>query len=237
MILNASAEHCLSFISSQLQGVKPSGVSVAKNVRRAVTISRQAGCGALVVAEKLAQYLQQHPSGNNCPWAVFDRNLMEKVLEDHNLPGRLARLMPEDRVSQIEDILVDVFEVHPTAHTVIQQSTESILKLAGLGNVILIGRGSTAITAKLPHVLHVRLVAPLEKRIEHACRFYSEYNRTPAEARKFCLNADRGRERYLKKYFNTDINDPLLYHLVINTGLVSYDDAAKWIGDAVLNLH
>ena len=24
------------------------------------------------------------------------------------------------------------------------------------------------ITAKLPHVLHVRLVAPLEKRVEHA---------------------------------------------------------------------
>jgi cytidylate kinase len=237
MILNAGAEHCLSFISSQLQGAKPSGVSVAKNIRRAVTISRQAGCGALVVAEKLAQYLQRHPAGNNCPWAVFDRNLMEKVLEDHNLPARLARLLPEDRASQIEDIMADVFEVHPTAQTVIQQSTETILKLAGLGNVILIGRGSTAITAKLPRVLHVRLVAPLEKRIEHALQFYSEYHKTPAEARKFCLNADHGRERYLKKYFNTDINDPLLYHLVINTGLVSYDDAAKLIGDAVLNLH
>ena len=47
---------------------------------------------------------------------------------------------------------------------------------------------------------------------------------------------DRGRERYLKKYFNADINDPLLYHLIINTGLVGYDDAAKLIGDAVLNL-
>jgi cytidylate kinase len=60
---------------------------------------------------------------------------------------------------------------------------------------------------------------------------------TKPEARKFCLNEDRGRERYLKKYFNADANDPLLYHMIINTGLVSYDDAAKLIGDAVLNLH
>jgi cytidylate kinase len=60
---------------------------------------------------------------------------------------------------------------------------------------------------------------------------------TKTEARKFCLSEDRGRERYLKKYFNADINDPLLYHLIINTGLVNYDDAAKLIGDAVLNLH
>ena len=107
-----------------------------------MTISRQTGCGALVVAEKLAHYLQQHSSGDACPWTVFDRNLMDKVLEDHNLPARLAKFLPEDRVSQIEDILAEVFEVHPPAQTIIQQTTETILKLAGLGNVILIGRGS-----------------------------------------------------------------------------------------------
>jgi cytidylate kinase len=199
-----------------------------------VTISRQAGCGALVVAEKLAHYLQEHSSKNACPWAVFDRNLMEKVLEDHNLPIRLARLMPEDRASQLEDILADVFEVHPPAETMLRQTAETLLKLAGLGNVILIGRGGTVITARLPHVLHVRLVAPLEKRVEHAHQFYSL---TRNEAHKFCLSQDRARERYLKKYFKTDVNDPLLYHMIINTGRVSYADAAKLIGDAVLNLN
>jgi cytidylate kinase len=233
MIANASAEQCLSFIHSQLQAPDKPGELVKKNVRRAVTISRQAGCGAVVVAEKLAHYLQHHSSGNACPWTVFDRNLMDKVLEDHNLPTRLAQFLPEDRISQLEDILADVFEVHPPSQTVIYQSTETILKLADLGNVILIGRGSTVITAKLPHVLHVRLVAPLEKRIEHACQFY---NLTGSEAHKFCLSQDRGRERYLKRYFNADINDPLLYHLIINTGLVGYDVAAKLIGDAVWSL-
>ena len=237
MIINASAEHCLSFISSQLQGAKKPGGFVDKNVRRAVTISRQAGCGAVLVAEKLARYLQQHSSGDACPWTVFDRNLIDKVLEDHNLPVRLARFLPEDHVSQLEDIVADVFDLHPPSQTIIQQATETVLKLAGLGNVILVGRGSTVITARMPHVLHVRLVAPLENRIEHACQFYPEFNRTRAEARKFCLGEDRARERYLKRYFNADINDPLLYHLVVNTGLVGYDEAAKLIGDAVLHLN
>jgi cytidylate kinase len=164
---------------------------------------------------------------------MFDRNLMEKVLEDHNLPTRLARFMPEDRASQIEDILADVFEVHPPAEAMLHQTAETILKLATLGNVILIGRGGTVITARLPHVFHVRLVAPLEKRVAHAHQFYSL---TENEAHKFCLSQDVARERYLKKYFNADINNPLLYHLVVNTGLVSYDDAAKLIGAAVLNL-
>lgn len=231
---SASTELCQSFISSQLQGAQKPGVLVEKNARRAVTLSRQAGCGAVIVAEKLAHYLHHHSSGDACPWTVFDRNLIDKVLEDHNLPTRLAKFLPEDRVSQIDDILADVFAVHPPAQEIIEQTAETILKLAGLGNVILVGRGATMITARLPHVLHVRLVAPLDKRVEHAHRFY---NLTVNEAYKFCLNQDRARERYLKRYFSANINDPLLYHLVVNTHLVGYDAAAKLIGDAVLNLN
>jgi cytidylate kinase len=233
MIANASAEHCLSFIHSQLQAADQRGESVKKTVHRAVAFSRQTGSGSFAVAERLAHYLERHSSGNACPWTVFDRNLMDKVLEEHNLPTRLAKFLPEDRISQIEDVLADVFEVHPPAQAVVEQTAETILKLAELGNVILIGRGSAVITAGLPHVLRVRLIAPLETRMAHVGEFY---HLTRTEAYKFCLSQDRGRERYLKRYYKADINNPLLYHLTINTGLVGYDDAAKLIGDAVLNL-
>ncbi len=74
----------------------------------------------------------------------------------------------------------------------------------------------------------MRLVAPLEKRVEHAHKYY---NMTEAGAREFCLREDRGRERYLKKYYHKGIDDPLTYHLIINTGLVSYDEAARLIAD------
>jgi len=40
----------------------------------------------------------------------------------------------------------------------------------------------------------------------------------------------------MKSYFNTDINDPLHYHLVINTSRVGYESAARMIGEAVLRL-
>jgi cytidylate kinase len=44
---------------------------------------------------------------------------------------------------------------------------------------------------------------------------------------------DRGRARYLKKYFGADVDDPLLYHLILNTGRVSYDEAVEIIADAL----
>jgi len=220
---------CLSFISSQLLSSEPRPFP-DQATYRAVTISRQTGCGALVVAEKLAQYLQEH-SPSAAPWTVLDRNLIDKVLEDHNLPAYLAKFLPEDRVSQLEDFLSEIFGVHPPSRTIVMQTAETILKLAAVGHVILIGRGSSVVTARLPDVFHVRLVAPLEKRIEHA---HKHYGMTKAEARRFCLTEDRGRVRYLKKHFAADINDPLLYHMILNTGQMGFDGAAKLIGEAVL---
>jgi cytidylate kinase len=228
---NIGVEHCTSFISSQFQSAGEVGVETG--VRRAVTISRQAGCGALAVAEKLARHLQEHSPKNARPWAIFDRNLMEKVMEDHDLPARLAQFLPEDRVSYLEDIMADLLQAYPTSQTVIRQTTETVLKLAGVGNVILIGRGGNIITARLPNMFHVRLVAPLEERVEYSSK---SYGMTKTEARKFCLREDLGRERYLKTYFHADINDASLYHLVINIGLIDDDNAAKLIGGTMLNL-
>ena len=202
-------------------------------VRRAVTISRQAGCGAVMIAERLALYLQQHAPHESAVWTVFDRELMDKVLADHKLPKYLAKFLPEDRASQIEDTLADIFGVHPPAEKIVQQTAETLLQLAELGNAILIGRAGNIVTAKLANVLHVRLVAPLEDRIERICR---DDHKTPAEARKFCVDEEQARTRYVKTYFHADINDPLQYHLIINTSRVGCENAARIIGDEVLRL-
>ena len=226
----AMFERCNSFINSHVQPARLAMPGTDHTIARAVTISRQAGCGAVVVAEKLAALLQQATPPGTPPWTVFDRNLMDRALEDHNLPARLAQYLPEDRISELQDIMDELVGLRPGSHTIARQVSETILRLAELGNVIIIGRGGNIVTARLPGVFHVRLVAPLEKRVEHAHEFY---NMSVRAARDFCLRTDLGRKRYLRKYFQADIGDPLHYHLTINTGLVSYDEAARLIADAM----
>ncbi len=209
------------------QGAAPRESTTQK---RAVTISRQAGGGALVVAEKLADYLQGPFPKERPARAVFDSNLVEKVLEDHNLPKRLARFMAEDGISEMADTMDELFGLHPPSWLLVRQTAETIFHLAELGNVILIGRGANIITNKLDYVFHVRLVGSLEKRIDH---IQSADRLGRREAIDFIQREDLGRKRYLKKYFKKDIDDPLLYHLVINTDLVPYDKAARIIADAM----
>lgn len=230
-MINANLESCFAFVNSHTS--VPGRSRAQTQVQRAVTISRQAGCGAVLVAERLAHYLQQHSPPEAGTWTVFDRELMDKVLADHNLPKYLAKFLPEDHTSQIEDTLADLFGVHPPAQKVVQQTAETILQLAELGSAIIIGRAGNIVTGKLPNVLHVRLVASLEDRIERICR---DDQKTPAEARRFCLEEEQARTRYVRTYFNADINNALLYHLVINTSRMGCENAARIIGDAALRL-
>jgi cytidylate kinase len=225
-------ERCKTFINAQLQ---PAGTTTAVAEggmpRRAVTISRQTGSGAHSVAEKLAVLLQAQTPKDACPWTVFDRNLVEKVLDDHHLPQRLAGFMPEDRVSEIKDTIDELFGLHPPSEALARQTSDTILRLAELGNVILIGRGATVLTRKLDYVFHVRLVGSVERRAQYIQEVQQLSQKAALER---ILQEDLGRKRYLKRHFDADIDDPLLYHLVINTDLVPYEEAAQLIATAVL---
>lgn len=225
-------EKCISFIASQFRSDSEGFLAAEKQASKpAITISRQSGSGGHAVGEKLAEYLKLHGPESPLPWMVFDRNLVEQVIEDNHLPGHLVRWMPEDRVSDLTDMLHGMFGIHPPFWTLVHQTAETISRLAKQGNVILIGRGANLVTRKLPHVFHVRLVGSLEKRVAHM----QEIRSVGKKAALDLIHAeDRGRERYLKKYFNQNPDDPLLYDLVINTDSVSYEEAACLIGNAAL---
>src|SRR5262245_17944107 len=101
-----SVERCLSFINCHLQSPKPiPGARRNMSHFRAITISRQAGSGGHELAEHLALQLPALDAEPAGLWTIFDRNLVEKVLQDHNLPARLSRFMPEDRVWAISDTM------------------------------------------------------------------------------------------------------------------------------------
>jgi cytidylate kinase len=224
-------DECLSFINCQLQSPHWARSGEAGYVR-CVTVSRQSGCGAHVFAEELAAWLREHVIDDPAPWTVFDRSLVEAVLRDHHLPSRLAAFMPEDRVSQLDDIIHDLLSLHPPTELLVRQTSETILHLAELGHVIILGRGGNLIPARLPQALHVRLVGSLEQRVAHMKNF-DKLSRKEAFAR--IRREDGGRRRYLKRYFRKDIDDSLQYHLVINTDLLALKEAAAMFGGLVVS--
>jgi cytidylate kinase len=223
---NINLDKCLSYIHCQ---AVPEVIS-QPTIKPCITISRMCGAGGRTVASNLARHLQARLSAA-CAWTVFDKNLIEKVLEDHHLSKRIAQFVTEGHKSLWEDTLEDLLGLHPPTALLVKQTSETIWNLAEKGNVILVGRGANVVTSKLPTAFHVRLVGSVEKRI---ARLMEVYDFDYANAREFLKVQDAAKKRYLKDHFNQDIDDPLLYHLIINTDEISYENAAHLIEDEVI---
>jgi len=214
-----------------LNGSDSSKETIHPSAKPAITISRMCGAGGRTVASELMDYLQAHtPPGKQ--WTIFDKKLIEKVLEDHQLSTRLAEFLPEDHKSLFAEILEKMRGLQLPTSTILKQTAETILKLAEGGHVILVGRAANVITEKLANVFHVRLVGSLETRSARVEEVY-ELNRT--DAREFIKLQDTAKRHYMQEYFGRQIDDPMLYHMIINTDKISYGKAARLIGDAVIH--
>jgi len=196
-----------------------------------ITLSREAGAGAVTIGALVAELLNQdNPEWSGPPWTVFDKNLVQKVIEDHKLPETLKRFLPEDVLPGLVSAVEETLGLHPSGWQLAEQTSETLFRLARLGNVILVGRGSNLITAKLKPALHIRLVAPMEQRVAHTAEFHGL---TLNEATAYVKKADQGRRRYVKRYFNAEIGDPLNYTLTINTGRMDCQASAHLIAGTV----
>ncbi len=223
-------ESCKSFIECQIHEHR--NVVSRWGGKSFVTISRQAGAGGITIGRILGNILREHDKRGRCgcPWTVFDRDLVAETLKEHNLSRRLEAFMSEDKESEVQDTLEELFGLHPARWILVRKTSQTILRLAQEGRVILVGRGANVLTRKLVGGFHVRLVGSYAKRLEHMRSYYG-LNAGQAEA--LIKKEDAGRKSYLKKYFSQDIDDPLLYDLVINTDAVSYEDAARHIAQGV----
>lgn len=224
----AELEVWRSYILSQLEAGRQPPPADGWPPGPAVTISYQTGSGVHEIAERLVGLLQEAEPKGTVPWTVFDRQLVEKVLEEHELPKALAKFMPEDRRSFIQDVMEELVGLRPPSWVMVPKIAETVLHLANAGHVILVGRGANFITARMPNVFHVRLIASLPKRID---RVQFMNGLTPEEATKFVKDGDRGRSRYVKEHFHKSVDDDLFYHLTLNTDLIPLADAAQLISD------
>lgn len=185
----------------------PSGFSI--------TISRQVGSFGAEVAQKAAALLG---------YRVVHRELINAAA--------LRIGSPEVALANIDDLGLLGISVSSKQARAYRQAIQQVMdELAAEGNVVITGRAGQVILGEYPHVLHVRVIAPLDVRIERICE---RHQVDQAGAKAQIEASDRFRTRYLRRFYKVRWDDPLLYDLTINTGKLSVDTAAKTIFQALL---
>ena len=94
-------------------------------------------------------------------------------------------------------------------------TAEEILELAVKGNVVIRGWGAASLLRQIPHVLCVRVCAPLQTRVQ---RMMTRLNWTdPAIARREIERNDAAHASTMQRFFGATWESPELYDIVLNT--------------------
>jgi len=179
-----------------------------------VTISRQMGSLGSQIAYQLAEVL-----GYRLVW----RELI-------NIAARRSGF-PEMALAEIDELgLLDI-SPSPKACRAYREAVDQIVaELADEGRVVLLGRAGQVILARCPDALHVRVVAPPALRAE---RVASRLNISPECAAAQVEASDKHRTQYLRRFYHVRWDDPMLYHLVLNTAFVEPGPAITLIQAAM----
>lgn len=78
-----------------------------------ITISRQRGALGKVIARKTAEILTRQSQGKE-PWAVIDRSLAQRVLDDHHLSQHIGRFLTDEQVASIRDRVEAMVGLQPS---------------------------------------------------------------------------------------------------------------------------
>src|SRR5258708_967535 len=95
---------------------------------------------------------------------------------------------------------------------------------AARGHVVIVGRASQVILAGLRDVLHVRIIAPFEKRVAYVMQ-REGLDQQAAESRIHLKDHDRA--RHLEMEYHQKLEDGHLYDLVLNTSLLDLESAVE----------
>jgi len=108
---------------------------------------------------------------------------------------------------------------------------QSVIRdLAQSSSIVIRGRGSQFILKDYPGTLRVLIVAPLALRVKRVAESSKSDERN---AKKEIENYDNSRREFIKRYFHEALENPLDFDLVINTELVTFEDAAVIIANAL----
>ena len=179
-----------------------------------ITVSRQYGSLGNVIVNAVAARLG---------YRVAMRDLINQAALRAGSPSVALAVIDELHLLGISPTSEEYQAYICSVRTVIEE-------LAAKGNVILAGRGGQAVLHDRPGVLHVKIIAPFEVRAQ---RLAERHHIALQAARARARASDRERCLYLKRFYNLDGNDPLLYDLVINTAHLSVEAATGLICRAV----
>lgn len=176
----------------------------------AIAMTREMGTLGKDVAQGIAESL--------------NLNVVHSELVEHDLATRLG--VQESTVHHYLEGNASLLERWKIDKKKLSQYTaEEILELARDGNVVIRGWGAVAVLRSVPHVLRVRVCAPMAYREQVIMERLGL--KDASEARSEIERNDAAHAQVMRGFFGVNWENPHLYHVVLNTGCVPIETCVR----------
>ena len=181
-----------------------------------IAISRAVGAGGRELARKLGEALA---------WPVFDKEILDAMAGSDEFRRALYDSMDERDLGWCEETLRWLMQPEFVKNDYFHRLTKTILSLARQGQGVFLGRGAHLILPQ-DRGFRVRLVAPLEKRIQYLAEVQ---NLTLAQARADVERIERERAEFIRHHFRSETADATCHDLTLNLDRISLDQAVELV--------
>lgn len=182
-----------------------------------ITISRQPGSRGNEIAADLAKAFG---------YDLFDREIIQQMAADTNISAKVLETLDEKGLNMLEDVIATIVEQR---HLWPDQYMKHLMKIIGTigrhGEAVIVGRGACFVIPPADNI-RLRFIASLENRIKKVAE---DLNVSAEEARRQIYNVEAQRRSFTRRYFYTNIDEPTLYDVIINTDYISDEQAISMI--------
>jgi cytidylate kinase len=210
----------------------PAAVRIAMTV---VALSASYGAGGSLIGPELAQRLGVPFLDRAIPIAVAARleisvdAVAAREQASESWLDRLLRGFVGTDVGVPAPLPADAF----TSEDFRKATEEVLLRQAGTGEGVILGRAAVVVLRDEPRVLRVRLDGPRKARISQAMTL-GGIDRESAE--QALARLDRTHADYAKQFYGADLGDASLYHLMIDSTAIDTDACVRLIERAAGSL-
>ncbi len=202
-------------------------VEKPKSIGPVITISRDFGLPANLCATDLAELLTKMEGGDNDPWRVISKEILDESAKELGLtPEKIEYIFKFEKRTAIDEILEAFSSKYYKSERKIRKTISEVIHSFGeRGRVIIVGRAGATILQDIRNALHVKLIAPLDYRIEGVSRRHKVSHN---EAKKLTLDMDKKRAMLRKDFAGKRISD-VDYDLIFNCETISCEELVQLI--------
>ena len=187
-----------------------------------ITISRECGCSASLLAQKLTEKINEKISDPTMKWKWINKEILKLASDELKIhPDQVKKIADSEEKNFLDEIVSSFTDKFYVTNYKAKKMIEEVVRgIAVRGKAIIVGRGSEVLSQDIPRSLHIRLYAPLNWKI----RVMSERNNLSIlDAKKIVLQVDKERAEFRDSYLEKN-QPPFAYDIEFNCSRLSQEE-------------